>query len=125
MVLQRFELRRGSGGAGRCRGGDGVIRELLFREDMVLSVLSERRAVRPYGLRGKRGPPQPPNAPHRPLTPPFCRLGGSPGAPGLNLLLRRDGRTINLGAKTSVPVEPGVSGTWDPPPCFPQHPGTP
>uniref|UniRef100_A0A663DXR9 5-oxoprolinase, ATP-hydrolysing n=1 Tax=Aquila chrysaetos chrysaetos TaxID=223781 RepID=A0A663DXR9_AQUCH len=84
VVLQRFELRRGSGGAGRCRGGDGVIRELLFREDMVLSVLSERRAVRPYGLRG-----------------------GSPGAPGLNLLLRRDGRTINLGAKTSVPVEPG------------------
>ncbi|NXJ55821.1 OPLA oxoprolinase, partial [Spizaetus tyrannus] len=44
VVLQRFELRRGSGGAGRCRGGDGVIRELLFREDMVLSVLSERRA---------------------------------------------------------------------------------
>ncbi|NXX64009.1 OPLA oxoprolinase, partial [Scopus umbretta] len=33
--------------------------------------------------------------------------GGSPGALGLNLLLRRDGRTINLGAKTSVPVEPG------------------
>ncbi|XP_055656322.1 5-oxoprolinase isoform X4 [Falco peregrinus] len=84
VVLQRFELRRGSGGSGRCRGGDGVVRELLFREDMVLSVLSERRAVRPYGLRG-----------------------GSPGAPGLNLLLRRDGRTINLGAKTSVPVEPG------------------
>ncbi|XP_072707825.1 5-oxoprolinase [Ciconia boyciana] len=84
VVLRRFELRRGSGGAGRYRGGDGVIRELLFREDAVLSVLSERRAVRPYGLRG-----------------------GSPGAPGLNLLLRRDGRTINLGAKTSVPVEPG------------------
>ncbi|KAK4805809.1 hypothetical protein QYF61_000415 [Mycteria americana] len=84
VVLRRFELRRGSGGAGRCRGGDGVTRELLFREDLVLSVLSERRAVRPYGLRG-----------------------GSPGAPGLNLLLRRDGRTINLGAKTSVPVEPG------------------
>ncbi|CAM9306402.1 unnamed protein product, partial [Bubo scandiacus] len=84
VVLQRFELRRGSGGAGRCRGGDGVVRELLFREELVLSVLSERRAVRPYGLRG-----------------------GSPGAPGLNLLLRRDGRTINLGAKTSVTVEPG------------------
>ncbi|NXK01089.1 OPLA oxoprolinase, partial [Corythaixoides concolor] len=84
VVLRRFELRRGSGGAGRCRGGDGVTRELLFREEMVLSVLSERRALRPYGLRG-----------------------GSPGAAGLNLLLRHDGRTINLGAKTSVPVEPG------------------
>ncbi|KAI6075518.1 5-oxoprolinase [Aix galericulata] len=80
----RFELRRGSGGAGRYRGGDGVCRELLFRQDMVLSVLSERRAIQPYGLRG-----------------------GSPGALGLNLLLRRDGPTINLGAKTSVPVQPG------------------
>ncbi|KAM6412713.1 LOW QUALITY PROTEIN: 5-oxoprolinase [Pluvialis apricaria] len=84
VVLRRFELRRGSGGAGRFRGGDGVTRELLFRRATTLSVLSERRALRPYGLRG-----------------------GSPGAPGLNLLLRRDGRTINLGAKTSVPVEPG------------------
>ncbi|XP_071594695.1 5-oxoprolinase isoform X1 [Heliangelus exortis] len=84
VVLQRFELRRGSGGAGRFRGGEGVTRELLFRQDMVLSVLTERRTLRPYGMQG-----------------------GSPGAPGLNLLLRRDGRTINLGAKTSVPVEPG------------------
>lgn len=67
VVLQRFELRRGSGGAGRCRGGDGVIRELLFREAMVLSVLSERRAVRPYGLQGERGPPGTPTlAPHSP-----------------------------------------------------------
>ncbi|KAM6033035.1 5-oxoprolinase [Chlamydotis macqueenii] len=84
VVLRRFELRPGSGGAGRWRGGQGVTRELLFRRDALLSVLSERRARRPYGLHG-----------------------GSPGAPGLNLLLRRDGRTINLGAKASVPVEPG------------------
>nr|XP_041570077.1 5-oxoprolinase-like [Taeniopygia guttata] len=33
--------------------------------------------------------------------------GGLPGAPGLNLLLRRDGRLINLGGKSSVSVEPG------------------
>ncbi|XP_068017179.1 5-oxoprolinase [Melanerpes formicivorus] len=84
VVLQRFELRRGSGGAGRQRGGDGVVRELLFREPLELAVLSERRARPPYGLRG-----------------------GSPGAPGLNLLLLCDGRTINLGGKTSVPVQPG------------------
>lgn len=56
-MLQRFELRRGSGGAGRCRGGDGIVRELLFRRDMVLSVLSERRTVPPYGLRGETGDP--------------------------------------------------------------------
>ncbi|XP_074000836.1 LOW QUALITY PROTEIN: 5-oxoprolinase [Numenius arquata] len=85
VVLRRFELRGGSGGAGRWRGGEGVRRELQFRQETVLSVLSERRVTRPYGLRGE----------------------GSPGAPGLNLLLRRDGRTINLGPKSSVPVEPG------------------
>ncbi|XP_031981320.1 5-oxoprolinase isoform X5 [Corvus moneduloides] len=84
VVLRRFELRGGSGGAGRHRGGDGVVRELQFRRATELSVLSERRATRPYGM-----------------------AGGLPGAPGLNLLLRRDGRLINLGGKSSVSVEPG------------------
>lgn len=71
VVLQRFELRRGSGGAGRYRGGDGVCRELLFRQDMVLSVLSERRAIQPYGLRGEpRAPRRAPRHPHgTPFTP--------------------------------------------------------
>ncbi|XP_074842525.1 5-oxoprolinase isoform X2 [Carettochelys insculpta] len=84
VVLRCFELCRGSGGCGQFRGGDGVIRELLFQEEMVLSVLSERRAFRPYGLHG-----------------------GEPGSPGLNLLIRRDGRTMNLGGKASVRVQPG------------------
>ncbi|NXR36701.1 OPLA oxoprolinase, partial [Zosterops hypoxanthus] len=38
---------------------------------------------------------------------PKSSAGGLPGAPGLNLLLRRDGRTINLGGKSCVAVEPG------------------
>ncbi|NXI30996.1 OPLA oxoprolinase, partial [Sterrhoptilus dennistouni] len=38
---------------------------------------------------------------------PQSPAGGLPGAPGLNLLLRRDGRTINLGGKSCVAVEPG------------------
>lgn len=84
VILRRFELRPGSGGRGRFRGGDGVIRELLFREEALLSVLTERRAFRPYGLHG-----------------------GEPGACGLNLLIRKDGRMVNLGGKTSVPVFPG------------------
>ena len=53
VVLERFELRRGSGGRGRYNGGDGVIRELRFRRPQVLSVLTERRVFRPYGLMGK------------------------------------------------------------------------
>lgn len=84
VILRRFELRRGSGGRGRFRGGDGVTRELVFREEALLSVLTERRAFRPYGLHG-----------------------GEPGARGLNLLIRKNGRTVNLGGKTSVTVYPG------------------
>ncbi|XP_053104101.1 5-oxoprolinase isoform X2 [Hemicordylus capensis] len=84
VILRCFELAPGTGGAGRFQGGDGVRRELQFREEMVLSVLSERRAFRPYGLQG-----------------------GEPGSPGLNLLIRQDGRIINLGGKTSVKVAPG------------------
>lgn len=84
VILEHFSLRTGSGGAGKYRGGDGVIRKLLFRNKVVLSVLTERRAIRPYGL-----------------------MGGEDGAAGLNLLHRADGRILNLGAKTSVSLEPG------------------
>uniref|UniRef100_A0A4W3H397 Hydantoinase B/oxoprolinase domain-containing protein n=1 Tax=Callorhinchus milii TaxID=7868 RepID=A0A4W3H397_CALMI len=84
VVLRRFELNPGTGGQGLFCGGDGVIRELLFREKVVLSVLTERRSFRPYGMHG-----------------------GEPGAPGLNLLICEDGRIINLGAKTSIPLKPG------------------
>ncbi|MEQ2254235.1 hypothetical protein ILYODFUR_001632 [Ilyodon furcidens] len=84
VILEHFSLRPGSGGAGKYRGGEGVIRKLLFRNKVVLSVLTERRAIRPYGLKG-----------------------GEDGAAGLNLLHRADGRILNLGAKTSVSLEPG------------------
>uniref|UniRef100_A0A182LW39 5-oxoprolinase n=1 Tax=Anopheles culicifacies TaxID=139723 RepID=A0A182LW39_9DIPT len=92
IILRRFTLRDdGSGGAGRYRGGEGVHRELLFRKPMTLSVLTERRTLRPYGA-----------------------AGGSPGKPGLNLLIRagpRPGqpgnRAVNIGGKTAVQVGPG------------------
>ncbi|XP_036377739.1 5-oxoprolinase [Megalops cyprinoides] len=84
VVLEQFSLRPGSGGEGRYRGGDGVVRKLLFRDKVVLSVLTERRSTRPYGLHG-----------------------GEPGVPGLNLLHRVDGRVLNLGSKTTVNLEAG------------------
>ncbi|TKS87865.1 5-oxoprolinase [Collichthys lucidus] len=84
VILEKFSLRPGSGGAGKYSGGDGVIRKLLFRSKVVLSVLTERRSTRPYGL-----------------------LGGEDGAAGLNLLHRADGRVLNLGAKTSISLQPG------------------
>ena len=53
VVLRCFHLNPGSGGKGFNRGGDGIIREILFRKKQVLSILSERRAFAPYGLKGK------------------------------------------------------------------------
>eukprot|EP00050_Salpingoeca_kvevrii_P016203 m.53371 g.53371 ORF g.53371 m.53371 type:complete len:1267 (+) comp6761_c0_seq2:127-3927(+) len=83
VILERFMLRDGSGGRGRFAGGNGVIRELRFREPLTLSVLSERRAFQPYGLDG-----------------------GEPGARGANFLFRDD-RQINLGGKATIDVLPG------------------
>ena len=60
--LVEFSIRRGSGGAGRWQGGDGLVRELDFLADLRVSILSGRRVRPPFGL-----------------------LGGSPGAPGRNL----------------------------------------
>lgn len=52
VILQSFSLRPGSGGKGTYCGGDGVVRELLFRASMTLSVLTERRVFAPYGSEG-------------------------------------------------------------------------
>ncbi|XP_050304540.1 5-oxoprolinase [Anthonomus grandis grandis] len=82
--VKTFTLRPNSGGKGKYKGGDGVIRELMFRAKLTLSVLTERRVLQPYGLEG-----------------------GEAGSRGLNLLIRADGRTINLGPKTVVDIQPG------------------
>ena len=50
--LIRFQIRAGSGGEGRYRGGCGVVRELEFLEPLEVSILSQRRSTAPYGLGG-------------------------------------------------------------------------
>ncbi|TVY18904.1 Uncharacterized protein LARI1_G003720 [Lachnellula arida] len=52
VILREFSLRAGSGGAGKHRGGDGVIRDIEFRIPVQVSILSERRVYHPYGLAG-------------------------------------------------------------------------
>lgn len=52
VLLREFSLRAGSGGAGKHRGGDGVIRDIEFRIPVQVSILSERRVYHPYGLEG-------------------------------------------------------------------------
>jgi 5-oxoprolinase (ATP-hydrolysing) len=83
--LQEFKIRRGSGGAGKTRGGDGVIRRIEFLAPLEVSILSQRRG--PY--------------------PPFGLNGGSPGALGRNTLVRADGTVEELSARALVKVQPG------------------
>jgi 5-oxoprolinase (ATP-hydrolysing) len=84
VVLETFHIRRGSGGAGAHRGGDGVVRRVRFGEPMQVNVLSSRRVERPYGVDG-----------------------GSPGAAGHNRLIRADGTVVELPGNTRVEVEAG------------------
>jgi len=57
--IDSYSVRRGSGGAGRYNGGDGIVRKFRFLTDAVLSIITERRRHSPYGIEGgesgKRG----------------------------------------------------------------------
>lgn len=52
VLLREFSIREGSGGRGKHRGGNGVVRDIEFRIPVQVSILSERRVYRPYGLEG-------------------------------------------------------------------------
>ncbi|KAL1875938.1 hypothetical protein VTK73DRAFT_9722 [Phialemonium thermophilum] len=52
VLLREFSIRKGSGGRGQHRGGDGVVRDIEFRIPLQVSILSERRVYRPYGMAG-------------------------------------------------------------------------
>lgn len=52
VKLKRFEIRENSGGEGRWRGGDGIVREIEFLAPVTLSLLSQHRIIAPYGLQG-------------------------------------------------------------------------
>jgi N-methylhydantoinase B len=52
LRVQRYEIRRGSGGAGKYRGGDGIVREIEVLNEAEVTLLSERRTHAPFGLAG-------------------------------------------------------------------------
>ncbi len=52
MILREFAIRQDSGGAGRCCGGNGMIREIEFTRELTLSILASRRTTQPFGLEG-------------------------------------------------------------------------
>ena len=82
--VMRYALRPGSGGKGKFRGGDGVIREMKFLTKAQVTVLSDRRDFPPYGLNG-----------------------GQPGKTGVNLVIRKDGTEETLPSKFTTWVESG------------------
>lgn len=81
--LRQYSLRAGSGGAGKSRGGDGIVRELEFLVEAHAGVLSERRKIAPYGL-----------------------AGGSPGAKGKTELIS-SARRIPISSKCGFYVKAG------------------
>jgi N-methylhydantoinase B len=84
LRVLRYELVEASGGAGAHAGGSGIRRAVeVLADDATLSLQTERRRSRPWGL-----------------------SGGEPGAPGRNLLLR-DGETTELPDKCTIPLQSG------------------
>jgi len=84
MRITRYGLRARSGGAGRHRGGDGVVREIEALAPMQVTLLTERRILQPYGAAGGKG-----------------------GSVGRNILIRSRNRSKVLPAKTSFRIATG------------------
>jgi 5-oxoprolinase (ATP-hydrolysing) len=84
VLLESYEIRRGSGGPGRWRGGDGGTRRIRFLEPMTASILANHRRLAPHGMGG-----------------------GSAGEPGRNWVERADGTRVALGAADRAEVAAG------------------
>jgi 5-oxoprolinase (ATP-hydrolysing) len=82
--VEEFSIRKGSGGAGKHRGGDGIVRRWRFGKRLTLSILSQRRERAPFGL-----------------------FGGGSGARGVNELHRTSGIVESLSGRALVEVEAG------------------
>jgi 5-oxoprolinase (ATP-hydrolysing) len=84
VMLESFEIRAGSGGRGKWRGGDGAIRRVRFLESMTAAILSGHRRIPPYGM-----------------------AGGEPAQVGRNWVERVDGSTLRLGGADKAELVPG------------------
>ena len=86
VMLKRFEVRKNSGGKGKWNGGDGIVREIFFKEKMDVNILSQHRKEKPYGLKG-----------------------GKPGKTGKQFFKNRLGKIIKLKGMDSLSVNEGDS----------------
>ena len=84
LRMKRYALRRGTGGAGKFTGGDGIVRDVEFLAPARVTILSERRKFTPQGFHG-----------------------GHHGQPGENVLLRGGYEEVHLAGKETLDVEAG------------------
>ena len=84
LRVRRYSLRPGSGGEGKFRGGDGIVREIEVLTDCEVTLLSDRRSRGPWGL-----------------------AGGDDGAPGKAWVIRRDGSAQEMPGKFSTRLQAG------------------
>jgi len=84
VLLESYEIRPGSGGAGQWHGGNGGVRKIRFLEAMTATILSNNRIV-----------------------PPFGAAGGDAGECGRNMVIRRDGSQEELSFVASTEMQPG------------------
>lgn len=84
VILEQFSIRHDSGGSGKFRGGDGVIRKMKFLAPMTASILSSRRHYPPFGL-----------------------AGGQPGVCGINRVVRAGGESSVLPGNAQVEMNAG------------------
>src|SRR5260370_8170271 len=92
LRVTTYSLRKGSGGAGKFRGGDGIVREVELLADAEVTVLADRRTRGPYGLHG-----------------------GADGPAGKTEIVRRDGRRETFPGKPSARPTKGNPVTLQPP----------
>jgi 5-oxoprolinase (ATP-hydrolysing) len=84
VAVESFSIRRGSGGEGQWRGGDGVIRRIRFLEAMTVAILANNRRIAPFGMEG-----------------------GRPGRVGKTAIFRAGGKMEELGSCAKAEVYPG------------------
>jgi N-methylhydantoinase B len=96
MRVLRYAIRRESGGGGQFQGGDGIVREIELLSDAQVTILSDRRKTRPYGLNG-----------------------GEPGAAGRTVLITKEGERVLAGKDSTranagdrVRIESPGGGGW-------------
>jgi 5-oxoprolinase (ATP-hydrolysing) len=84
VLLEEFSIRKNSGGQGKYKGGDGVMRRIKFLELMTAAILSSSRVIPPFGLNG-----------------------GDSGAIGHNYVIRNDGAIAELASTATVQIDVG------------------